>query len=232
LIQREAGRLPFFVPGGLRFRITAESILQRVIQQPINLFGAYAVAFLGAAAGISLHVYLTYRLPEFFDAARVTTAMEQGLIIGSIFGLGIFITRIIMERFHSPNAFLRIILGTIAGGTVMNISLFLFHVLFLNTPPRGFLITAGSAFIALTIAAGSLLGSRLIKTGLSVTAILATVTGTWLIHVGFSPTSVDLTPMFRYDYAWPLPQVFLTALTTAFLMGTLSHLVSLSIKNE
>lgn len=232
LIQREAGNLPSIVRGSLRIRLLADSMMQRLMQQPIHLLGAYAAAFLGAAAGIGLHVYWTYRLPNFFDTARITTAVEQGLIIGSIFGLGIFITRLTMDRFHSPVAFLRIIIGTTAGGMAMNISLFLFHVLFLNTPPRGFLLTAGSGVIALTFAISSLLDLRLVKMGLSIAGILAAITATWWIHINFSPSPEDLTPMFKYDYAWPLTQVFLSALVTAFFMGTLGNLVNLSIKNE
>ncbi len=114
----------------------------------------------------------------------------------------------------------------------MNISLILFHVLFLNTPPQGFLLTAGCAAIALAFAIGSLMRSRLIKMILSIAAILAVITATWLIHVSFSTSPEDLTPLFKYDYAWPLTQVLITASATAFFMGTLGSLVNLSLKNE
>ena len=232
LIQREAGNLPSLVQGSLRMRLSTQSLTQRLVQQPINLFGAYATALLGAATGIGIHVYLTYRLPDFFDAARITTAMEQGLIIGAMFGLGIFITRIIMERFHSPIAILRIILATLAGGLGINISLFLFHVLFLNTPPRGFLITGGCMLIAFAFAVSSLLGPGLVKMSLCVIAIFVAITATWLIHINAAPSPLDLTPIFIYDEAWPLTQVFFTAFAASFFMGTLSQLVNLSIKQE
>jgi serine/threonine protein kinase len=232
LIQREAGSLPSLVKGGIRFRLSLDSFVHPLIQQPMNLIGGYAMAFLGAALGIGIQVYLTYRLPEFFDTARITTALEQGLIVGSIFGLGIFITRVVMERFQTPAVFLRVILGTIVGGMIMNLSLFVFHVLFLNTPPAGFLITAGCALIALTFAVSSLLRSRLMRMGLAGTSILAAITGTWLIHSNFSASPVDLTPIFRYDYAWPLTQIAITAFSAAFFIGTFGQLINLSIKTD
>jgi len=232
LIQREAGSLPSLVPGSVRFRLSIESYTNRLVQQPISLFGAYTTAFLGAALGISIQVYVTYRLPDFFDVARITTALEQGLIVGSIFGLGIFITRIIMERFQTPATFPRILLGTIAGGMLINLSLFIFHVLFLNTPPAGFLITAGSALIALAFAVSSLFDSRLVRMGLSIIAILTAIMGTWLIHINFSTSLIDLTPIFRYDYAWPVGRILFTASGAAFWMGTLGQLIHLSIRDN
>jgi len=161
-------------------------MIHRLIQKPVSLIGAYAMAFLGAALGISIQVYLTYRLPDFFDIPRITTSLEQGLIVGSVFGLGVFITRVVTERFRTSGAIFRVVLGTILGGIGMNISLFIFHMLFLSTPPSGLLITAGCAFIAFTFAAGGLLRSRLIRIILSIASILIAITGTWLIHINLA----------------------------------------------
>ncbi|HLO29657.1 MAG TPA: serine/threonine-protein kinase [Anaerolineales bacterium] len=232
LIQRVAGSLPSFVPGGVRLRLSLEWVLQRLMQQPVSLFGAYLVAWLGTALGIGLQVYLTYNLPDWMDIARISTSLEQGLIIGSIFGLGIFLSRAIIERFRTSNTFLRVTFGTIAGVLGMNIALFIFHVLFLSTPPRGFLITLGCALIALTFALSSLLRSRLVKILLSSLSILMAITGTWLIHVNLAASPVELTPVFRYDYTWPLAQVIFTALVVALPIGIFGNLISLSIKEE
>lgn len=232
LIQQAAGSLPSFVPSRVRFRLSLEWILERLTQQPVNLIGAYMMAFLGAALGVGTQVYLTYNLPDFLDIARVATSLEQGLIIGSVFGLGIFLTRVITERFYTSSALLSVFLGTIAGGLGMNIALLIFHVLFLNTPPMGFLITLGCMMIALTIAVGGLTGSRLIKMLLSSVSIIMAITGTWWIHSNLAASPVELTPMFRYAYSWPLTQVFFTALVVAFLIGIFGNLISLSIKDE
>jgi hypothetical protein len=232
LIQRVAGSLPSFVPGGVRSRLSLEWIIQRLTQQPVNLAGAYTLAFLGAALGIGIQVYLTINFPDFLNIARIATSLEQGLIIGSVFGLGLFLTRVIVERFHTSNPFLRIVLGTIAGALMMNIALLIFHTIFLSTPPMGLLITLGCAFIALTFAIGGLIGSRPLRMFISSLAVLIAVLGTWLVHVNLATSQVELTPIFKYDYAWTLAQVFFTALALAFPIGIFGNLINLAAKDE
>ena len=232
LIQRVAGSLPAFVQGRVRFRLSTEWVVQRLIQAPVSLIGAYMFAFLGATLGVGIQVYLTYNLPDYFDKLRIITSLEQGLIVGAIFGLGIFMTRVIMERFQSSTALARIALGTIIGTIGLNIALLIFNVLFLNTPPSGFLITAACAFIALTFAVGSLFRSRLFRMVLSSASVFAAITGTWWIHIRYSASPLDLTPVFRYDYTWTLPHVSLIGLGVALLIGIFGNLVNLSLVNE
>jgi len=231
-VQQVAGSLPHSVPGRVRFRLALEWSLQRLTQQPVSLIAAYMLAFLGAAFGVGLQAYLTYNLPAFLDIARISNSLEQGLIIGSVFGLGIFLTRVITERFQVANAFLSVLLGTLAGGLVISIALLIFHVLFLGTPPMGILIPLGCMLIALTFAVGSLIRSRLIRMFLSSASILIAIMGTWLVHINLATSPVELTPMFRYDYTWPLAQVIFTALAVAFSIGIFGNFVSLSIKDE
>ncbi len=232
LIQQTAGSLPSFVQGEIRLRLSMESIMHRLIQQPVNLIGAYMLAFLGSALGIGMQAYLTYRLPDYIDITRISSSLEQGLIVGSVFGLGIFMDRVIMERFQISNTFLRVILGTISGWMGMNIALFIFHVLFLKTPPMGVLITAGCMLIALTFSINSLLKSLILRMILSATSIFIAITGTWLIHVNFAASSVELTPLFRYDYAWSLTQISTTALWVAAFISILGNLINLSVVDE
>ncbi|HKI53647.1 MAG TPA: serine/threonine-protein kinase [Anaerolineales bacterium] len=232
LIQQTAGSLPSFVQGEIRLRLSMESIMHRLIQQPVNLIGAYMLAFLGSALGIGMQAYLTYRLPDYIDITRISSSLEQGLIVGSVFGLGIFMDRVIMERFQISNTFLRVILGTISGWMGMNIALFIFHVLFLKTPPMGVLITAGCMLIALTFSINSLLKSLILRMILSATSIFTAITGTWLIHANFAASSVELTPLFRYDYAWSLTQISTTALWVAAFISILGNLINLSVVDE
>jgi hypothetical protein len=229
LIQRAAGSLPAQMQGNLRFKLSMEWILQRLIQQPASLILAYVLAFLGSALGVGIQVYLTYNWPDFFDILRITTSLEQGLIIGAVFGLGIFLVRVIVERFQASRVFPRLILGTIAGGIVMNIALLVFHVLF-QTAPDGFLITGGCLVMALAFAAGSANRSHPFKILFSSAVILAVIMVTWWIHIEFSPSGVELTPVFRYYYDWPLTRVLLTALGTALPIGILGNLINLSVK--
>lgn len=232
LIQQTAGSLPPQVRGELRFTLSTEWFVRRFVRQPVRLVGAYVLAVLGAALGFGLQVYSTYNLPNFMDIDRFTISLERGLIIGAVFGLGIFMTRVIVERFHESNALLRVLLGTLVGGLGMNIALLVFHLLFLGTPPRGFLITGGCMLIALAFAFGSLTHSYLLKSFLTSLAVFAAVLGTWWLHINRAGSPVELTPIFRYAYAWPLTQVSVTALLVALPIGILGNLVNLSVKDE
>lgn len=232
LIQKAAGSLPAFVQGQVRFRLSSEWIIQRLIQEPVSLIGAYALAFLGAALGVGIQVYLTYNLPDFLDTVRIITSLEQGLIIGLISGLGIFMTRVIVERFPASVTLARLAVGTVVGGIGLNIALLIFHILFLSTPPSGFLITAASGLVALSFAIGGLLRSRLLRMMLSTMAVFVAIIGTWWIHIRYSASTVDLTPVFRYDYAWTLPHISLVALGIALLIGIFGNLGNLSITEK
>jgi hypothetical protein len=198
----------------------------------MKLISAYVLAFLGAALGVGLQVYLTYNLPNFLDTARMATSLEQGLIIGSVLGLGIFIPRLLVERFQASGAFLRVLLATMAGCIAINFAFLIFHILFLNTPPRGFLITLGCMWIAFTFALGGLIRSRLFKTLLTSVAIFMAIIGTWGIHINLATSQVEWTPLFKYDYTWPLVQVTFTALAVAFSIGIPGNLIDLSVKDE
>ena len=229
-IQQSAGNLPSLVPGNIRLRVTLEWIIQRLTTQPASLFAAYMLALAGATLGIGSHVYLTYRLPEFMDIDRISSSLFKGLITGVIFSLGIILTRVIVERFSGANAFLRVVFGTAAGAIGMNIALFIFHVLFINTPPNGFLITLGCMLIAFAYALGGLIRSRWAGMILSVSAIFLAITGTWWLHVTMAVSITDLTPLFQYDYSWPLSQVLFTSIIVALWMGIFGNLVQLNPK--
>ncbi len=227
-IQQAAGSLPAFVPGTTRLRVALEWIIQRLTIQPARLFGAYMLALVGTTFGIGTQVYLTYRLPEFMDAARISSSLEQGLITGAIFSLGILFARVIVERFSGASAWLRVLLGTVGGAIGMNISLFIFHVLFINTPPNGILITLGCVLIAFTYAVGGLIRWRSIRMILSSSAVFSAILGTWWIHITMADSVTELTPLFRYDYAWPLAQILLTAIIVAMWIGIFGNLVQLA----
>jgi hypothetical protein len=123
-------------------------------------------------------------------------------------------------------------MATILGCTELNIALLIFHVLFLNTPPSGLLITAASLLVALTFAVGGLFSSRILRMFLSSVSVFAAVLGTWWIHIHYAASIVDLAPVFRYDYAWSLTQISTTALAIACLIGIFGNLINLSIVDE
>jgi serine/threonine protein kinase len=230
-VQHSAGYLPTFIPGYVRLRVTLEWIGRRLTLQPSQLFGAYMLALVGATFGIGSQVYLTYRLPQFMDIARISSSLEQGLIIGAIFSLGIFLTRVIVERFSVAKAFPRIVLGTVTGGIGMNIALFTFHVLFLNTPPDGFLITLGCTLMAFAYALSGLMRKRGLRMVLTISAFVLAISGTWWMHATMAGSVTQLTPLFRYDYNWTQWQVFLTSLIVAAWMGVFGNLIELNVED-
>ena len=232
LIQQTAGSLPAYLRGGLRFRLKLEWAVQRLIQQPVRLVSAYVVAFLGAALGVGIQNYLTINLSGFFNTERITLSLERGLIIGAVFGLGIFAGRVLVERFQTSRAWLRILWGTLAGGIGINLSLLVFHVLFVNTPPRGLLLTAGSMVIAFAFVVSGFLHSYPVKMLLSTTIVLAVIAGTWWVHINFAVSNLDLTPIFRYDTAWTMAQVSMNALMVALPIGILGNMLDLSLAEE
>jgi len=209
-----------------------EWAVQRLIQQPVRLISAYVLAFLGSALGIGIQNYLTINLTGLFNTERITLSLERGLIIGSIFGLGIFLSRVLTERFHTSKVLSRVLFGTVAGGIVINLALLVFHVLFLNTPPRGLLITSGSMLIAFAFVIGGMIRSYLFKVLLTSVAIVAAITGTWWLHVGYAVTNLDMTPIFVYQSGWTLTQVALFALGVALPIGILGNMINLVIDEE
>jgi hypothetical protein len=229
-IQQVAGNLPAFVPGNIRLRVTLEWIIQRLTLQPVRLFGVYMLALFGATLGIASQVYLTYRLPEFMDAARISISLEQGLITGAIFSLGILLIRVIVERFSGANALLRVVLGTVAGTVGMNIALLIFHMLFLNTPPSGFLLTLGCVIISFAYTLGGLIRFRLVSMFLSFGAIILAITGTWWMHLMMAASAIQMTPLFQYDYSWSLYQVLFTSVIVALWIGIFGNLLRLNVE--
>jgi hypothetical protein len=229
-VQRSAGHLPAFVPANIRWRVTLEWIAQRLTVQPARLFAAYMLALAGATLGIGTQVYLTYRLPEFMDVARISASLEQGLITGVIFSLGILLSRVIVERFAGAGALLRLALGTVTGAVGMNIGMFIFHVLFINTPPGGFLITLGCTLIAFSYSLGGLIRYRWAAMILSSGAIFLAISATWAAHLALASSITEWTPMFLYDYNWSWSQILTTAGMVGAWMGVFGNLVGLAQK--
>jgi hypothetical protein len=187
---------------------------------------------LGATLGIGAQVYLTYRLPQFMDLVRISSSLEQGLIVGAVFSLGILLARVIVERFSMANVRLRVLLGTFLGAAVMSIALFIFHVLFINTPPSGSLITLGCLLIAFTYAAGGLLRRGWNRMLFSSGGIFSAILGSWWIHVSIANSVTEWTPLFHYDYAWPPAQISLTAMIVSICMGVFGNLIQLNSRQD
>lgn len=231
-IQNLAGSLPSIVSGTVRTQVFFEWLNQQITAQPARLAAGYATALLGSTLGIASQIYLTYRLPDFMDLARISSSLIQGLLTGFVFSFGIFLSRLVTERFKTASFLLRFGLGSIAGAFAMSAAFYLFHLLFLNTMPSGFLIPLGCFVIACSFSAGRLIPWRLVKMIVSIAAVIVAIVGTWWIHSNFSASITSLTPLFLYDRGWAITQIGFTAFCVAIWMGILGHVPALDIREE
>ena len=231
-IQQSAGSLPASVPRRVRLEVTGEWIMYRLIDQPMTLLLVYGWIFLGTALSVGLQTYLTYRLPQFLDTLRFLNSIEHGFFLGILFGFGVLVTRLIVERFPETKSWLRIVLATLLGGILMNLSIFIHNVLMIETIPQGFLISAGCLIIALGFASSGLVKSRPVKTIITLTALMAAFAGTWWGHILLSRTGVNMSPLFQYEYSWTSAKVLMTMLIAALPLSIFGNLGDLSPKHD
>ncbi len=231
-ISERTGSLPASVSGSLRARIFLDSLGQQLTTQPARLVGAYGMALLGSVIGITLYAYLAVRLADFMDLERISTSLFRGVITGFVFSLGIFLSRLIVERFEQASFPFRFGFAAIIGTLVTSAAVFLFHIVFVNTTPSGFLIPAGCSLIAVSFSLGRLIPWRAAKMALSSMAIFAAIAGTLWVHRTFATFITELTPLFQFDAQWSFAQISLTALLIALSIGIPGHLVRLDIHED
>jgi serine/threonine protein kinase len=232
VIRQTAGSLPATVPQSIRLEVTGEWLMRRLIDRPVDLLTAYAWIALGAALSVGLQAYLTYRLAQWLDTLRTLTSIERGVILGIIFGFGIFVTRVIVERFPESNTFLRVGLGTLLGGVMLNIAIFTYDVLLNDTVPQGILISASSMLISFGYASGGLVRLHPVRMLISATTVMAALAGSWWGHILLTRAAVSMTPIFFYEYLWSPTQVLLTMLIVTLPMAILGNLGNLSPQNN
>ncbi len=230
MIQQAAGSLPASISMSTRFGIFLDWAISQLVAQPSQLLAAYGMAFLGMALGFGSIAYLTYRLPVWFDTIRITSALVRGLIMGASFGFGVFLTRLIAERFSRVNPILRIALATISGSIILTISENIYHILILNTPPHGILIMLGCLLTAIGFSLGAWTQARTLKIFVSLAALYASLAGSWWIHV--SGDIASATPMIPFEYSTPISQTLGLIFVATLPMAILSNVVSMTLKQE
>jgi hypothetical protein len=188
------------------------------------LLGVYGLAALGVFLGFSAQVYLTYRLPSYMDVTRISIAVERGLFMGFIFGSGIFITRLLSETLPFSKTVLRMALATLLGGTMLTVGLLLYDFLFLNTFPGGLLFTAGCFFISAGYAVSQWVRPVAAKMIISIMVIFLALAGSWFGHIAVAASPTSMTPIFFYDYTWPISQILGTILAATLPMGIFGSL--------
>jgi hypothetical protein len=229
-IQTTAGNLPASIPLSIRMGVSAQMSLRRLASRPARLLAAFGATFFGVALGFGLHVYLSYRLPEFFDTGRITVSLEQGVLMGALFGLAILLTRSIAERLTNWSLLLRTTVAILAGAAALNLTMFAYDLLYLYRIPSGPLTSLACLGIALGFSLGGLIRPRFWRMCLSSLMFFVALAGSWWTHVLFAPSATELTPLLTYEYSWPVTQVLAMMLALVLLTGVLGNLVELTYR--
>ncbi len=222
-IQQEAGSLPQLVPIEDRMRVLGSQLTRRLAADRGRLLLALAFTFVGTTIGFSLHTFLTYRLPGFMAAIRLLNSLQRGLFMGVFAGVGIFLARTLATWFGGIGARLRFALGVLAGGSIIALGLYGYHVLFLNRSPGGALIVGGSMLIA----AGFSLGAastrrRWVQMIASLVILGPTLNLSWRLY-----QATGLDPLVFFEASWPSAVVWFTIALTILPIAILGNMVKL-----
>ena len=187
-------------------------------------------AFAAFGLGLAAYTFMSYQLPEFLNTGRILTAIGSGLIVGPLVGLGIYLTMLIIERLQAVTKGLRVLLGIGLGSVIVNFGLVVYHVLFLDAFPRGWLVLFGAFVMVLGFAIGAIFfQSKFIRATLSVISTAAGLVLTWYLSMKLPFINhLPQTPMLYYDinkFGYPYSLAMLLA--TSLLTGIVSHLENL-----
>ncbi|MBN2387634.1 MAG: serine/threonine protein kinase [Anaerolineales bacterium] len=224
-IQQAAGSLPHSIPARTRRSVGLEWMLYELFDQPLTILAAYGLTFLGTLLGFGLQFYLTYRLPEFLDMDRTLVSLERGGVLGIAFGLGILITRLIVERFARQPLLARLVPAVLLGMLFMNLAISSYNILFQSSPSSGLVVTLACLLIALGFALAGLTSSRPRKIGICILAIVLAIAGSWWIHLRLMPA---VSPLFHYETFWSAARVLATAFAVATPIAILGNLLNLA----
>ena len=231
IVQQEAGSLPGSIPRGVRLRIFISWVLARLGERPERLLQAYGWIVLGVALTVGMQVFITYRLPQFMDTLRILSSLERGGIFGLLFGLGILVSRVTVERFPESKKGLRVLAGVFLGTFLLNAAVFIYDVLLNEIVPTGLLLTTGCLMVALGFSLAGLARKAGIRMLIALPFVFAAISITWLLHLALLQAGIEMTPLFYYDVSWPQAQILLTILVISLPMAGISTLGSLDPKS-
>lgn len=224
-IQKTTGEFPPSIPLVTRWQLSGQVGLQQLVGGFSSLIPPFIWTLLGSILGVGFQVYATLRLRGFFAVDRILVAVEQGLFLGILAGLGIFATRLIVKRFDVLKPVSRLLLGMSIGTAIMNASIVLYHILFLKNAPSGWLITLGSVLLVLGFAISSLLSrpAWLVRALISFVFVELGIVLPFMLSI---ITQFD--PIFQYEDTWTMAQVLLVSSTAALCISFVSQLTDVS----
>jgi serine/threonine protein kinase len=217
-IMRTAHTLPPEVPNHVRREVWRKLTGEQLISDRGNLTRAYLAAALGAALGIGYTIFATYRLPAFLDTARILNSLGSGLFFGPLIGFGIFVTRLIVHRLRHTPPILRVTMGILLGGIIVNLSFIAYHFLFLDDNPHGWLITFGSLLMMAGFGVSAeVSASRTLRALISTVSTALGIGLSWLWSTGLA-----LTPMLFYEPT-QMAESYLHIAITSLMIGFIPH---------
>jgi serine/threonine protein kinase len=226
-IWEKAGSLPTAIPFLKKLQIGIELGGKQLFRDRSQLLKTYAAAALAGVMGISLHVFISIRLPEFLSTTRILNSLANGLLFGPVLGLGIFSARWIPKRLKILSYPTRIASGAVVGGILVSLAFMLLHIFFLNAVPTGSLITLGSILLALGF---SFVNSKPYPVWLKALGSgLSTALG--LIAAWLISQNTFSTPMLYYQEGQTFQTLLLISVFSAAL-GGISYLYNFGEKRE
>ncbi len=158
VIRDQAGGWPSGMPAGLRLRTWLQIFQEQVLTDWPKMGRLFLISWLAAGAALFFYVFATTRLPAYMITSRLLNSIGSGLLFGPIIGAGVLVSRWVSKRLTLMAKWGRIAAGTAAGGLLVNAGFLLFHILFLSSPPTGFLILLGSMLFPIGFGLGDGLG--------------------------------------------------------------------------
>ncbi len=226
-IQKVAGNLPASISAKTRLTVSAKLMLGRLIDRPLSLLAVFLMAFVGSAISVGFQNYIIMRIPDYMDAVRISVSLERGLFLGLFFGVGILLIRLMVERSGSSKVIPRLAIATIVGGLFFSIGLFAYDILMVQVDLSGMLFVAGCMVVAFGFAQGRLMPSGLLRMLVTAGAVFLALALTWIIHLVELSASVNLSPLFYYEYTWSAWQIGSTMLIFSLPISFFGNLLSL-----
>ncbi|HTX92352.1 MAG TPA: protein kinase [Anaerolineales bacterium] len=230
VIQQSAGGLPDSTPLDTRARLFAQWIWRRLTARPLASLGSYGLSVAGTTIGFSAIAYLSYRLPDFLDTVRIAVSLERGFFLGIFFSLGIFLTRLLSERFSSAPKGWPLVLSATLGTGLFYLAFLAYDVIVLDTPPSGLLLPGSCLLIAIGYALGSLFKKRFLKIGLAFLTLAAVLAGSWYVILYLGSGATTITPPIAFEATLPVIQVILIISLSMLPVAALGSLIDLTLQ--
>lgn len=209
-ILETAHDLPSSFSPRIRRILRAELARKQISDNPAEIGRVLGMAILAGFVAIGVHVYGSYRVPDFLSSARILNALGSGLIIGPIIGFGISIARLVVSRLSMMRSPERILLGTALGTLGINLGFVTYHKLFLDANPVGWSILLGSLVWALAHTLSTAI-SRF-KWMQAVVCVFITAAGSLLSW--FTAQYYQHSPIFYYENTGQPLMILLVAITS------------------